>query len=175
MNRVIGMIGLVVTLVILLAACGAAAPTPEAAAPSSGELMVMNPWARASAMEGGNSAIYLTLMNGTGNDDTLLSAASDVAEVIELHESKMDENQVMQMSPIPNVPVPAGGAATLEPGGKHIMLIGLKQPLVVGDKFKVTLTFEKGGPMEIEAEVREGAMMSGDMNHDGAGMEHRAE
>jgi copper(I)-binding protein len=67
----------------------------------------------------------------------------------------MDENDVMRMGPIPNVEIPAGDSINLEPGGKHIMLLNLKQGLNPGDRITMTLTFQQTGSMIVEAEVRE--------------------
>jgi hypothetical protein len=106
----------------------------------------------------------MTLMNEGGQPDVLLSAETDVAEVVELHETRM-EGDVMKMSPISSIEVPAGGSVNLEPGGKHIMLINLKQQLTPGEKIKLILNFEKSGQKTIEAEIREmGASM--DMDKD---------
>ena len=96
----------------------------------------------------------MQLMNEGGSDDILLSAETDVAEVVELHETKMD-GDVMKMSQVPNVKVPAGDSAMLEPGGLHLMLIKLKQELVPGEKITLTLNFEKSGSMTTEVEIRE--------------------
>lgn len=102
----------------------------------------------------------MTLMNEGGQPDVLLNAETDVAEVVELHETKMD-GDVMKMGPISSIEVPAGGSVNLEPGGKHIMLINLKQPLTPGEKIKLILNFEKSGQKTIEVEIREmGASLS---------------
>jgi copper(I)-binding protein len=100
----------------------------------------------------------MSLVNEGAVDDALVSAETDVANTVELHESKIDEEGVMRMSPVPNIPVPAGGSATLQPGGLHVMLMGLNQELAVGDTFNVTLNFEKSGPKTIEVEVRDSMM-----------------
>lgn len=145
-----------------LIACGAAAGDPPPAqkgASGEPEILVSEPFARASVP---NGAVYMTLTNSGGSDDALLSAETDVAEAVELHESMMDENDVMRMSPIENVKVPAGSSATLEPGGKHVMLINLQQQLSPGDMFSLTLNFERSGAKTIEVEVREGMTI----NHD---------
>ena len=73
----------------------------------------------------------------------------------------------MKMSPVPNIPVPAGGSATLQPGGLHVMLMGLNRELAVDDKFNVTLNFEKSGPQTIEVEVRDSIMGQMEMEHGG--------
>ncbi len=122
-------------------------------------------------MVAGNGAVYMVLMNEGSSDDALLSAKTDIAEIVELHQTKI-ENDVMKMSPVPNVPVPAGDSVKLEPGGLHVMLINLKEELVPGKKISLTLNFEKSGPMTVEAEIREtGEAMAPDMGK----MEHNME
>ena len=163
----------VVVLTVLLAACGAPTPTEPAAQTSDVPVIkVMEPFARASMP---NGAAYMTIMNEGGSDDILLNADSDVAEAVELHETTIGENDVMQMRPVENIAVPAGGSATLEPGGKHVMLMGLQEGLVVGDTFDLTLNFEKSGPQTVQVEVTEGMTMSHDMGSDAmenSDMEH---
>ena len=151
----------------MITACGVA-PNQSSSAPPSEDsggpkIMVMDAWSRPSPMVAGNGAIYMTLMNEGAQGDVLLSVETDVAEVIELHESKM-ENDVMKMSPVAQIDVPAGGSAKLEPGGKHVMLINLKEELKPGEKIGLTLNFETSGPIDIEAEIHEAgqAMGSGD-------------
>lgn len=109
----------------------------------------------------------MTLKNQGQSDDTLLSAKTDAAKTVELHETKMDENDVMRMQPVPNIPLPAGGSVMLKPGGLHMMLIGMQKELAPGDKISLTLTFEKTGPITVEAEVQAGNTM-GQMDHGGA-------
>lgn len=142
---------------MLGAQCGAA-PVRESA---ESKIMVMEPAARASIP---NGAVFMKLINEGTQDDVLLSAESEVAEAVELHESKMDENEVMQMSPVPNIPVPAGETVTLEPGGLHVMLMGLKEELAAGDKFSLTLNFEEAGSQTIEVEVSD-SLMGQQMKH----------
>lgn len=159
---------LVLVVTLLLAACGTPAAEPadetgaEEAAASSDEpaITITEPFARASVP---NGAVYMSILNEGGADDTLISAEADVAESVELHETAMDENDMMQMSPIENVPVPAGGSAVLEPGGKHVMLIGVQAGLAVGDTFDLTLTFEKSGTQTVQVEVTEGMTMDHNM------------
>jgi len=104
---------------------------------------------------GSTGVVYLTLINEGREADRLISAASDVAETVEFHETKM-EGDVMKMQPLPEgIEVPAGGQVELKPGGYHIMLINLKRDLKVGDRFTVTLEFEKSGTLNVEVEVRE--------------------
>lgn len=138
--------GLIVVLVLV--AC---------AAPAIPKVRVEEVWARpAMAMEGMNtSAVYFTLVNEGGAPDALVGASvsSTVASAAEIHETTM-EGGVMKMQPVPRVEVPAGGRVEFKPGGYHVMLIGLKQELKVGDTIQVVLRFEKGGEMTVQAQVR---------------------
>ena len=88
------------------------------------------------------------------------SAATDAADVVELHET-VDDNGVMRMIPQPDgFTVPAGGSVELKPGGKHVMMIGLAKPLETGDEFELTLNFDNGESMTLTVPV---ADMSGEM------------
>jgi copper(I)-binding protein len=113
-------------------------------------------WARPATL-GENSAIYLLLQNHTAEDDELVSASTDAAEIVELHESRMvDGSDMMEMVPQDSIPVPAKGEVELKPGGLHIMLVNLKQDLKVGDKIEVTLRFKSGLEMKLTVPVMEG-------------------
>jgi hypothetical protein len=126
-----------------------------------------NAWARkapAMAMGGGmgsgapaagvgNGAVYVTIENYGGAPDALLAAATDAARTVELHET-INEGGVMRMRPLRKFEVAGGARLEMKPGGHHIMLLGLTRDLKPGDTVKVTLTFEKAGPMTIEAPVR---------------------
>ena len=101
----------------------------------------------------GTGAVYVTLSNAGSQADALVSASSDAAQTVELHEVK-NEGGVMKMRPVSAIPVPAGGKAELKPGGYHIMLMGLKHDLKPGEKVPVTLKFEHGGEVRVEAAVR---------------------
>ena len=159
MKTYLPLVALLLMIPLVAAQCGAA-PAQQVA---ESKIMVMEPFARASIP---NGAVYMTLKNEGSVDDALVSAASDVAEAAELHESKMDENGVMKMGPVPNIPIPAGGSATLQPGGFHIMLMGLKKQLAPGDKFSLTLNFEHAAAQTVEVEVTESLMGEQQMNQD---------
>jgi len=120
-------------------------------------------WARAG-IAGGNSAAYMRIVNHGGTDDRLVSAATDVADKVELHRTVMEGDR-MTMQPVPAVEVPARGEAVLEPGGLHVMLIGLTRKLEEGDSFPLRLTFEREGTVELTVEVRKAGAMS--HGHDG--------
>jgi hypothetical protein len=105
---------------------------------------------------GSTGVVYLTVINEGREADRLVGARSDVAAAVELHQTKM-EGGVMKMQPVTGgIEIPARGRVELKPGGYHIMLIGLKRDLKAGDRFAVTLEFEKSGAVTVESEVREG-------------------
>jgi copper(I)-binding protein len=139
--------GVVLLAALALAACGGSGGT-------TGGITVSDAWARTSPMMERAGAAYMVLQNNGAAEDKLLSVESDVAQTIELHETK-EMNGMMQMSPVPNIPVPAGGKTELKPGGLHVMLIGLNRELKAGDKVQLTLNFEKAGKVPVTAEVKE--------------------
>ena len=105
-------------------------------------------------MEGGaTGAVYITIGNTGKEADALLSASSDAAQTVELHETK-NEAGVMKMRPVPKIAVAAGGKIEMKPGGYHVMLLGLKRDLKPGDKVEVTLKFERGGEVRVNAPVK---------------------
>ena len=137
----------VLLAVLALAACGGSGGT-------TGGITVSDAWARPSPMMNRAGAAYMVIQNNGAAEDKLLSVESDVAQTIELHETK-EMNGMMAMSPVPNIPVPANGKAELKPGGLHVMLIGLNRELKAGDKVQLTLNFEKAGKVPVTAEVKE--------------------
>lgn len=135
----------------------------------AGDIMIDHPWARATPGHAKNGAAFMKLMNMGGTPDRLIEAKGDVADRVELH-THIHENGVMKMRPSGPIEVPANGHVMLEPGSFHVMMIGLKAPLVEGEKFPVTLVFEKAGEVTVEIKVEAvGAGAGGmKMNH-GAG------
>jgi copper(I)-binding protein len=146
MRRVL-VVSVVMLAALALAACGGSGGT-------TGGITVSDAWARTSPMMERAGAAYLVLQNSGAAEDKLLSVESDVAKTIELHKTK-EMNGMMQMSPVPNIPVAAGGKTELKPGGLHVMLIGLTRELKAGDKVQLTLIFEKAGKVPVTAEVKE--------------------
>ena len=103
----------------------------------------------------GTGAVFMRLKNVGGEPDRLTGGQTDVAEVVEIHETVM-EGDVMKMRMLPEgLTVPAKGEVLLKPGGYHVMLIGIKRDLVVGDTFALDLEFEKSGTVTVQPEVRE--------------------
>ncbi|MFO7548531.1 MAG: copper chaperone PCu(A)C [Acidimicrobiia bacterium] len=98
------------------------------------------------------AAVYLTITNGGAQDDVLTGVTSDVAEAVELHETVISDGTA-GMRPVEALDIPAGASLVLEPGGLHIMLIGLERALEEGDDFVVTLEFARSGPVDVTVEV----------------------
>lgn len=122
---------------------------------TGGGMKVSDAWARTSMGMDLAGAAYLVIKNDTGKDDALLGVKSTASAKAELHETKMAADGTMGMSPVAEIPVAAGASATLEPGGLHIMLIDLVEPLVAGEKIELTLTFRQAGEVKVTAEVKE--------------------
>ena len=108
-------------------------------------------WARASAGNARNGAAFLTL-TGQGSPDRLVGVSSTVAESAELHET-IDDKGVLKMRPVAGIGLEPGKTVTLAPGGRHVMLMGLKAPLKQGDSFPLTLRFEHAAPVTVTVTV----------------------
>ena len=106
------------------------------------------------ATHGSTSAAFMIIHNEGQQDDALIAARTEVAAVTELHESKI-VNDVMEMHPVEQIVVPAGGNVELKPGGLHVMFMGVHEDLSVGDEFTVVLVFERAGEISVNLTVRE--------------------
>ena len=131
-------------LISVASACSTATET------GAGQIEVSD--ARVPVPAGPNGAAYMTLTNPSDTADRLISASSDVAEAVELHESTLQDGS-MAMQQVNGIDVPAGGQATLEPGGYHVMLIGVAEGLAEGDTVALTLSFEQAGEQTVDATV----------------------
>ncbi len=143
----LAIISVVLMLAAAMAACGGSSGG------TTGGITVSGAWVRPPVVANQPGAAYLVIQNN-GAADKLVSVTSDVAQTIELHQS-MESGGMMQMSPLPNIEVPANGKVELQPGGFHMMLMGLTRPLTVGDKVQLTLNFEKAGKIPVTAEVKD--------------------
>ena len=133
----------------LLAAAGLLVTLPALAQPAN--VAVTQAWSRATTAAAQTGAIYVTVT--ASQPDRLTGASTPAAATAELHVSRMDHG-VMQMRPVPDgLPVTPGTPIRMVPGGYHLMLTGLKQPLKQGDHIPVTLTFEHAGPVTADAVV----------------------
>ena len=114
------------------------------------ELAVDAAWARASV--GRTGAAFVTMSNHGSASDRLVGVASPVAANVMVHRS-FEENGSMKMEHVAAVAVEPGQRLEMAPGGLHIMLMNLKQPLKKGDQFPLSLQFERGGTKEVTATV----------------------
>lgn len=121
-------------------------------ATSLGPLRIEAPWTRA-ALEGRQGAGFMTIRNTGAAADRLVSASSPVAGRVELH-THIRDGDVMRMRPVQDIPVPAGGSATLAPGGLHLMFMGLNRALVAGETIPVTLRFAEAGEVTVQLRVQ---------------------
>ncbi|HUC63984.1 MAG TPA: copper chaperone PCu(A)C [Stellaceae bacterium] len=149
--------------ILALASALCLAVLSSAYAQASSPIEVSHAWARATAASAANGAVYLKVMNHGTADDRLTGASTTVAAKAELHIT-LNDNGVMKMRPMADVPVKAGGSAEFKPDGMHIMLLGLKHPLKAGEHFPLTLTFEKAGAVKTMVIVQKaGAAAPGSM------------
>jgi len=118
-----------------------------------GALEIGQPWARATPPSAPAGGGFLKITNTGSTPDRLVSASSPAAELVQVHEMKMDGN-VMRMREVEKgLEIPAGGSVKLAPGGLHLMMMGLKGPLKQGTSVPVTLVFEKAGRIDVELTV----------------------
>ena len=94
---------------------------------------------------------YLTMTAPAA--DRLVSASSPDANLVQIHESRIESGMMMMQELREGLPLPAGEAVALAPGGNHLMLLGVKEPLVAGDTVALTLTFEASPAVEVTATV----------------------
>ena len=144
---------MMVKALVLIGALAAAG----AAMAQTGQVEIKDAWARATPAKAETGAAYLTIVSPV--PDELVSASSPVAKKVGLHTMTMEGN-VMKMRPLDKVDVPANQPVTLKPGGVHIMLEGLNEPLQPGKSFPLTLSFEKAGQKQVEVAVEKAGAMA---------------
>jgi copper(I)-binding protein len=131
------------TVLLCLASIAGAGPV--------GELVVKDAWARATPPGAGVAAAYLTIVGGA-EADRLVGARSDVAAMTQVH-SVSEVEGVARMRDAGRVEVAAGATVVLAPNGLHLMLMNLSRPLVAGERFVVTLRFERAGVRDVSVLV----------------------
>lgn len=157
------------TLLCLSAIAGLCATL---ALPAAAQTTAKEPWVRGTVAQQKATGAFMQLNSASGG--RLVAAASPVAGVVEIHEMKM-VGDVMKMSAVPGLDLPAGQTVELKPGGYHVMLMALKQPLKAGDVVPLTLTIEgkdgKKETLELQAPVKALGMPEG-MGAGHGGMKH---
>jgi len=119
----------------------------------AGDIQITKPWARASAGQAKAGAAFLAIANTGTTDDRLVAARADVSRKTELH-THIKEGDLMKMRQVEAIDVPAGKTVALQPGGLHVMFMGLNAPLASGTHFPLTLVFEKAGEITVDVEVQ---------------------
>ncbi len=150
-------------LSLIVAAVFAAAP-----AFAHDSVHIENAYARTNGGIGASGAVFMEITNHADVADRLISAASDVADKVELHTHKAGADGVMQMMAVPEgFPIDALMSHALARGGDHVMLMGLKQDLKDGDMVHLSLTFEHAGVVEVDVAIDNARKPAGEaMNHD---------
>jgi copper(I)-binding protein len=115
------------------------------------DLQVRHAWARATPPGAGVAAVYLTIVGGDVAD-RLTGASTDRAAMTQVHAITEHEGMA-RMREVDGVAVPPGATVVFAPGGLHLMLMNLEAPLVAGQRFEVTLAFERAGRREVDVEV----------------------
>ncbi len=121
-----------------------------AGAPAFAQVKVEGAWARPTVpgQQGGGG--YLSIISAV--PDRLVGGRTPVAQRLELH-TMARKGDVMQMRQVDAIDLPAGRKVEFQPGGLHVMFIGITQPLALGSKVPVTLKFEKAGEVQVEFDV----------------------
>ena len=120
----------------------------------AGDLVISQPWTRATPGGAKTGGGFLTIENKGTAPDKLIGASADGAGKIEVHEMVMNEG-VMKMRPVEGgLAIDPGKTVKLAPGGLHLMMMDLKSPLKQGDKMPVTLEFEKAGKVAVTLDVQ---------------------
>ena len=159
-------VALAATVLLALAGCSGSDTTAEQPAASSSaassaatstaaeSVTVGDAWVKAA--ESGMSAAFGDLTNSGTQDVTVTSVTTPASAMVELHETVEDESGEMVMREKDGgFTIPAGGDMLLEPGGNHIMLMDLVEPLVPGAEVTLTLTFSDESTVEITAPVKD--------------------
>jgi copper(I)-binding protein len=121
----------------------------------AGDLKIGHPFARPTIAQQSTGAAYLSIENTGKSPERLLSVSTPAARSAALHTMTMDGN-VMKMREANALPIEPGATIAMKPGmGYHIMLVGLKSELKVGDHFPMTLTFDKAGKVEVTVVVQD--------------------
>ena len=136
----------------------------------AGDLVITEAWSRATPSGAKVAGGYLTIENKGTATDRLISGAGDVAGKVEIHEMGMN-NGVMTMRPLDKgLTIEPGKTVKLAPGGYHLMLMDLKNPLKQGEKVPLTLEFEKAGKVTLSLDVQGVGAQAPASGHDHSGM-----
>ena len=134
-----------------LVLAGCAPDDTRSQAGTAGAVEVAGALCRPTPVGRHTTGCYLTLTAAA--DDRLVGVSSPVAGRAQIHESRMESNMMMMRELKEGLPLPAGQTVELKPGGNHIMLLAVDEPLKTGDTVVLTLTFEAARPIDVVARV----------------------
>lgn len=129
--------------------------------PVSADIAVHDAWSRATPLGYPTGAVYLEITSDGPRADTLVSVGTQRSPRAELHRT-IEEGGNSRMVHTPRVSIPADARVQFEPGGRHVMLMGLEQALREGNSYQITLTFEDAGALPVELAVRAPTAMAYD-------------
>lgn len=141
---------------LFLAALLGTSPFASAHDYRAGALQIEHPWSRAMPPVAPTAAAYFVVHNQGSESDRLLGVQTPVAAKAELHEH-VHADGLMKMQQVQTVEIPAGGEAIFAPMAYHVMLFGLQQQAKAGERFPLTLRFEKAGEIQVEVAVQQEA------------------
>ena len=156
MNARLNLPGLVATAVavLALAACGTTTQDPAPSAPAGESVTVEDAWVKAA--DTGMSGAFGEIENTGDVDVTIVAVTSPASATVELHETVEDETgQMVMREKDGGFAIPAGDTLSLEPGGNHIMLMGLVDPVQAGDDVTFTVTFSDGSTLDFTAPAKD--------------------
>jgi copper(I)-binding protein len=138
--------------VLAASACAAIGTSASAHEETKAGVTVAHPWVRATPGGATIGAAYLEIKTADGVQDRLIGASSPAAGRAEIH-THIKDGDVMRMRKVDAIALKPLASAILRPSGDHVMLLDLKAPLKAGDLVKLTLIFEKAGPIDVEVSV----------------------
>jgi len=142
----------ILSAALLLASCTKGGPP---------DLQISNAWARETVVGQHATAAYLTIANKGVGDDRLVRVASAAPAMAMLHASESSDGVSRMRAMESGVAIPAGGTIEFKPGGTHVMVSGLGEPLHPGQSLKMVLNFEKSGERSVDVRIVPAATAEG--------------
>lgn len=135
-----------------------------AMAAAADKVSVKEPFVRLAPPNAPATGAFMVIRNSGDKAVKLVKADNPASRVTELH-NHINEGGVMKMRPVPAIEIPANGEAVLKPGSLHVMLIDLKKPMNEGDNVPITLEFDDGSRIKVDAKVLRPAPMPMEHRH----------
>lgn len=154
--RLLAVVAVASLSVVGVAACGEDSTTATSTSTETSDgvaVTVSDAWVK--AVDSDMTAAFGTLTNNTDEEVTLVAATTDASAMVELHEVVMKDGSMVMQPKEGGIPIPAGGSATLEPGGDHIMLMDVTAPIEPGDVVELDLELSDGSSITMTATAKE--------------------